>query len=221
MQLDARLEKHLHRQLAVVDDAGTRGSRLVDDARRLCARLSRFLAMGLGGADIDQNALGVACHALQLPAKTGRASDNRANLTGRPAVLSLRERCEQAAELLVAALADPADAALLERTVKILRDLPQRKPETEESRLLADALNLDDFGMTGVALAAMQLSRQYGAVTQLADGYEKRREYGYWDARLKDGFHFEQVREIARARLRNADAAIELLTAELKEDQAI
>jgi hypothetical protein len=52
-------------------------------------------------------------------------------------------------------------------------------------------------------------------VRQVAEGNQKREQYGYWDARLKDGFHFEQVRRLARQRLENMRKAAKLLDDEL------
>jgi hypothetical protein len=52
----------------------------------------------------------------------------------------------------------------------------------------------------------------------VAEGSEKREEYGYWEARLKDGFHFEPVRKLAKARLDNARQASKLLADELGGD---
>ena len=66
----------------------------------------------------------------------------------------------------------------------------------------------------------IQLARQGDGVMQLAEGTEKREQYGYWEARLKDGFHFEAVRQIATRRLDHARQAAQMLLAELKEDQA-
>jgi hypothetical protein len=91
----------------------------------------------------------------------------------------------------------------------------------DEARLLADAVNLDDFGISGLIMQAMQLSRLNAGVEQVADGFQKRRDYGYWEARLKDGFHFEPVRKLARERLKRATHMVDLLLAELKEDQAL
>jgi hypothetical protein len=53
----------------------------------------------------------------------------------------------------------------------------------------------------------------------VADGAEKREQYGYWDARLKDGFHFEPVRQMAKRRVEHAREVARLLLEELKEDQ--
>jgi hypothetical protein len=102
---------------------------------------------------------------------------------------------------------------------QILRQLPRRDAALSEARLLADAVNLDDFGVVGLFLQAMHLARQHAGIAQLIEGYDKRREYGYWEARLKDGFHFDAVREMARKRMASAQRAVELLKAELSQDE--
>jgi hypothetical protein len=90
----------------------------------------------------------------------------------------------------------------------------------EDAKLLADALNLEDFGVIGLMMQMTHLARQGDGVLQLSDGAEKREQYGYWDARLKDGFHFEPVRQIARRRLEHARRVATMLADELKDDQA-
>jgi hypothetical protein len=73
--------------------------------------------------------------------------------------------------------------------------------------------------MTGVLLQAVHLSRLGSGVVQVADGLEKREQYGYWDVRLKEGFHFEAVRQMARRRLEHTRRAAALLREEMKEDR--
>jgi hypothetical protein len=212
--LDKALQQHLQKLLGI-DEHGTKGPRLPDDARRLWQRVERFLAMNLIPPDIDRGPLEVACYALQLPMRQAKAS-----AAGKLGQISLKERAEQAAELIIAAAGEHAEEALLDRTTRILRELPQRSPRLAEARLLADAVNLDDFGMVGLMLSAMQLARQNAGLSQVAEAYQKRQQYGYLDARLKDGFHFEPVRQIARERLRHAEQAARLLLAELEEDRS-
>ena len=112
---------------------------------------------------------------------------------------NLRDRTEQAAELLVGAVGNEASEELIDRATNILLAMPHRNPASDESKLLADALNLDDFGVIGVINRAIQLGRQGDGVNQVAEGNDKREQYGYWDARLKDGFHFEPVRKLAQS----------------------
>jgi len=214
MPLDPQLRNRLEQALAVVDDQGTAGPRLVNDALRLWRRSERFVSMNLVSAEgLDLEALELACWALQLPSRR-----THTHPTGKAQRTTLRERCEEAAELLVGLTAGEADELLLDRATRLLHEMPHRSPMLDEAKLLADAVNLDDFGATGVALQVIQLARQGEGLIQLAEGCEARELYGYWDARLKDGFHFDAVRQIAVRRLENARTICALLAAELRED---
>ena len=214
MPLDAKLRQRLEQALGVVDDHGTVGPRLVDDALRLWGRVEQFVAMNLVPPEgLDHDALELACFALQLPQRRSRTLP-----TGKQQRGSLRERAEEAAELLLGVAGGDADELLLDRATRLLHEMPHRSPMLDEARLLADAVNLDDFGAVGVVLQAIQLARQGEGPPQLAEGCEARELYGYWDARLKDGFHFEAVRRIAVRRLENTRTVCGLLSAELRED---
>jgi len=213
-RLDARLEHFLHRLLSAPDEAGGGDIRLVDDGRRLWRRVQRFIAMNLVGPEVNLEALELACHALQLPLRYGKLPP-----AGRMGQMSLKDRAEQSAELMINMLAERAEPQVLDHAAQILRQLPRRDAALSEARLLADAVNLDDFGVVGLFLQAMHLARQHAGIAQLIEGYDKRREYGYWEARLKDGFHFDAVREMARKRMASAQRAVELLKAELSQDE--
>jgi hypothetical protein len=215
MSLDPEIKRRLERALVVVDDHGTRGSRLLADADRFCRRLRRFIKMGLVPAETDPLPLDLTCYALQLPLKS-----NRAMGTGKTGRTSLRERAEAAAEMLVGLLADLGHEALIERTVAILNEVYQRHPASEYAKLVADALNLEDFGVLGLVNQIIGMARQGAGVMQVADGLEKREQYGYWEARLKEGFHFDAVRQVAKKRLEHARRAAILLANELREDGA-
>lgn len=214
MPLDDRTRERLERALRSVDEHGTLGPRLLDDARRLWRRVERFLGMGLVVEVLDADALELACYALQLPQRRVRLAP-----TGRLARTTLRDRAEEAAEQLVELAGGEADDGLLDRTARLLHEMPHRTPMLDESRLLADAVNLEDFGALGVVNHAIQLGRQGDGPRQLADGCEKRDQYGYWEARLKDSFHFDAVRAIARDRLAHIREICRLLQAELHEDE--
>ena len=214
MSLDANVRQRLLQALAVVDEHGTVGSRLVDDAARLNARIEKFAGMKLVAEGIDMDALELACFAIQLQARRVKSLP-----TGRAGRMSLKEKAEESAELLLGTDLG-ADEELLDRTTRILLEMPHRSPMLDEAKLLADAINLDDFGITGLIQQTIQATRQGDGLVAMADNLKKREQYGYWEARLKDGFHFEPVRQIARKRLDNARHAAMLLAAEMKEDGA-
>ena len=211
--MDAKLRQRLTRALAVVDEHGTRGARLMDDADRLSRRCQKLIDLGIIQGDVDRDALELACHALQLPMRSSQSLP-----TGKLGRTNLRDRTEQAAELLVGAVGPEAPEELIDRVTNILLAMPHRKPASDEARLLADAVNLDDFGVIGIIARAIQVGRQGEGVSQIAEGNEKREEYGYWEARLKDGFHFDVVRKLARERLANARQVARLLADELGGD---
>jgi hypothetical protein len=213
MPLDVKLRRRLEKVLGAVDDRDTRGPRLVEDAQRLWQRIAKFIGMHLV-ADPDAEALELACYALQLPMRQSRPPTSAK--FGRQ---NLKDRTEQAAELLVTLLDKDADEELLDRAARLLHETPHRSPMVEDARLLADAVNLEDFGVIGLVQQIILLARQGDGVKQVADGAEKREQYGYWEARLKDGFHFEPIRQIARQRVEHARRVAALLAEELADDQ--
>jgi hypothetical protein len=217
MGLEGEMKRRLERALSVVDDHGTRGARLVDDAARLCSRIKKLIGMGLIATDTDSTPLEVCCYALQLPLKATKTMPT-GKVLGRT---NLRERAEQAAEMLVGLCGDLGKETLLDEVTSLLMDVHHRNPASEQARLLSDALNLEDFGATGLFTQAVNLVRQGGGVMQVADGCQKREQYGYWDARLKDGFHFDVARQIAKKRLENVRKIATLLVNELKDDGAL
>ncbi len=215
MPLDANLVKRLTRALVALDDRGNTGPRLVDDSLRLWRRVQTLLAMQLIPANADRTALELSCYALALPFAYDKSNRKRSPMRTR-----LKDRAIIAIELLPPYFNHPdADDQLLAQTLNLLEQMPERAPKLPEARLLADAVNLDDFGVSGLIVQSFQLARQGDGLSQLIDGAEKRELYGYWDARLKDGFHFEPVRRIAQVRLENARLATKLLAQECLSEQ--
>ena len=186
--------------------AGPHGRRLVDNAGRLQSLVRHLLTLGLIPGPANPADVDLACAALQLVQL--HPPSNRSPMT-------LRDRAASAAELLISAAGDVADdTPLLDRTCRLLQQLPQRTPSTPEARLLADAVNLEDFGVTGLLNQMASVAVAGDGVTQLLDACATREQYGYWDARLAR-FHFPAVRELAVQRLANARHCCTLLRSEL------
>ncbi len=140
-------------------------------------------------------------------------------IAGRLGRTNLRDRCEQAAELLVSLVGSNVEDSLLDRTTRLIHEIPHRSPVIDEAKLMADVLNLEDFGLIGLIIQAVQLGLQGEGVADLSVAADKREQYGYWEARIKDGFHFEPVRAIAIKRLATSRRVAKMLADELKEDQ--
>lgn len=182
-------------------------------AQELLARALRLATTELAGTAVDRDALDTACLALQLPYSIGEAMKQSSM-----GVMSLSDRCGQAAELLVG-IADDEESAV-DLASRILIECPKRATVLPEARVLADAINLEDFGLAGLCRSTALIVRPGGSLSQLADAFRKREQYGYWEARLKDGFHFASTRALAAARLIRARESIRLLLDELESDLA-
>lgn len=211
--MDSKLRQQLQRLLSTGDEPTLAGAHLVEDAQRLWNRLRRFMNMKLANVADESDPLEVACYALQLPFRQRKPLP--ASKLGRT---SLKDRAEQSAELLVSQAGDEIDDLLLDRATRILQELHHKSPMLDAARLLADAVNLDDFGISGLLTLSVQLARQGDGLQQIVLACDKREQYGYWDARLRDGFHYDPVRQIARRRLEHARRMIKLLHDELAED---
>src|SRR3954454_3485719 len=173
MSVDAKLREYVEQALGVVDDQGTHGPRLLDDALRLWRRIELFMSMRLVHEGVDAEALELACYAMQLPSRRGKGGAAGAQGRG-PSRSTLRDRAEEAAELLVGIAGPDVDESLLDRATRILQEMPHRSPMLDEAKLLADAVNLEDFGAIGMMVQAIQIARAGEGVTQIAQGCEKR-----------------------------------------------
>jgi hypothetical protein len=207
--VDAKLLKQFLIELSTPTQRGRGEPPLAGEARRLIEAANRLIALRVVAARVDTDAVELACFSLQLPMRSDRTLS-----VGRFGVVSLRDRCEQAAELMVGVAGEIVDDSLLDRTARILHEMPQKTPVIDEAKLLADVVNLDDFGASGILRNAVQLGAAGHSVEQVFDSLSKRDQYGYWDARMRDGFHFEASRLIARGRLDNLRRIITLLNDE-------
>jgi hypothetical protein len=209
--MPASLAEQLHGILSPADPRSglASGRRLLDNSSRLCATVRHLLTLGLIPTLPDAAALDLACSALQLTLRHSAPQQPRQAMT-------LRDRAQSAAELLISSV-EPTDAdeqTLLDRVARLLQQLPQRSPTAPEARLLADAVNLEDFGVIGLFTLMASVALAGDGVSHLVEACATREHYGYWDARLAR-FHFEPVRRMAEQRLANARECCAMLRAEL------
>src|ERR1700722_3071844 len=113
MPLKPTLRQRLEQTLSRVTDQRKLGPRLKADAARLWSRVQKFIALNLISPEIDVDALELCCYALQLP--QGQPRDAAAKIAK-----SLRERCEQSAELLVGLFGEHVDESLLDHAIRLL-----------------------------------------------------------------------------------------------------
>src|SRR5262245_37180253 len=101
MPLSAGLRRRIQQLLRAVDEHEPTGPRQVDGGARLWSRVQKFIAMGLVTAESDLEALELACYALELPQRQAKPPTG-----GKLGRTNLKDRTEQAAELLVSMMDD-------------------------------------------------------------------------------------------------------------------
>ena len=119
-----------------------------------------------------------------------------------------------AAELAADQLKDLLPHNDLDAMLRILQEHRRRDTKLPEARLLADALSMEELGMVGL----WNLSRQFHAsgksLEQFLKLWKAQHDYGYWESRLRDGFHYEAARRAAKDRLAHMNGIYERLQRE-------
>jgi HD superfamily phosphodiesterase len=103
----------------------------------------------------------------------------------------------------------------LDRAVLAVQTLHDRKTDLVEGQIVADAENLDEFGVLSLWLTVRRGTLEGKGVQAVLDTWQKKAEYRFWSARLEDCFHFDPVRAIAQKRLER----LKLLMSELATQQ--
>jgi len=100
------------------------------------------------------------------------------------------------------------------KITRIIIESGSRSTGMAEAMILADARNLEDMGLVGVLNEYRRCICRGRGVSEVLQKWKKKTEYRYWQARLEDGFRFEQVRKIAEQRLCAAGEFMDRLEAE-------
>jgi hypothetical protein len=119
-----------------------------------------------------------------------------------------------AAELATDQLKELLPANDLDMMLRILREHRQRDAKMPESRLLADALAMEEFGLIGLWNQNRQFHASGKTLEQLLKLWKAQHDYGYWESRLRDGFHYEATRRAAQERLAHMKGIYERLQRE-------
>lgn len=102
----------------------------------------------------------------------------------------------------------------LDTAAEAIRQCNFRETELPEAQILSEAENLDDVGMMHVVRQIRHHLAEGRSVEQLLNGWSRQKEYQYWEARIKDSFRIEAVRQLARTRLTTVDQVMSMIARE-------
>jgi len=152
---------------------------------------------------IDRFALQAA--ALFHQAATVRLDEERRTSTAyAAATMSAEDVKEYSAELAGDRLAGRVPGRQVSRIQEIIRRAHDAGTDLAEAKLLSDADSLDDIGALGVWRDLRRYILQGQAVDDTVHAWERREQYGYWEARLREAFHLATSRRLAERRLEAA-----------------
>ncbi len=135
------------------------------------------------------------------------------NIAG-PAKLPDDEAYDNAAEMAADQLKEILPTADLDLMLAIFKEHRKRDAASPEARLLADALSMEEFGLIGFWNQCRQFHSAGKTPEQLLKLWKAQHDYGYWESRLREGFHHEASRAAARERLAHMKGMYERLQRE-------
>jgi len=98
-------------------------------------------------------------------------------------------------------LAGAVERARIEKINRIITESGSHLTRMTEAMILSDARNLDDMGAAGIFNEFRRYVIGGKGACDAVRGWERKIDYRYWQARLKESFWFEQVRRLAEKRL--------------------
>lgn len=137
-----------------------------------------------------------------------------AQIAAGPGKVADEEAYGDAAELASDQLKDLLPQNDLELMLRILQEHRRRDAKLPEAKLLADALSMEEFGLIGLWNICRQFHASGKSLEQLIKLWKAQHDYGFWESRLRDGFHYEASRRAAKERLASMKGFYERLQRE-------
>ena len=219
-------ESDVIRQLAqqafnASDGSETRDNWLWDRTVRIVrnvGRICRLPELAERAISIDQSCLIAAAYfsisGLAHPVETGyaggclnRTDSGEANLY------------ERSAKIAAETLSGVFSETRLHKVCRIITESRNRFTDMTEAMILSDGCNLEEIGASGLLYELRQDIINGKGVCEILESWRCKTQYGYWQARLKEGFRYDAVRQMARQRFLAMEQFMEQLAAENQPDQ--
>jgi len=104
---------------------------------------------------------------------------------------------------------------MLKKIEKSILELKHPHPVSPEGIVVADADNLEEFGLLGVLNQARAAQANGKSPVQLIESWHRQQEYRYWEARINNALHLDRSKIIAQQRLKMMGRIFDLLLREL------
>lgn len=189
-----------------------RAERLLRNVELIC----ELPELGKRGLQIDRFCLEAATHFSDAGlAEYIRSGDSVESGLGNHNSGKLLELCTQIVE---EKLKTHIVGAQIEKINSIIIESSQRCPQKVEAMVLRDARCLDDMGAVGIFNEFKRLMVRGKSAADAVQSWQRKVDYRYWQARLKEDFGFESVRRLAEERLAASEHFMNQLRAETEAE---
>lgn len=118
---------------------------------------------------------------------------------------------EEGSAMLERSMAKLLPGESLTRALHAVRAMDDRHTDRGDALALMDADHLDEFGVISLWPTVRKGLLDGRGVQAAVETWRRRKEYRFWEARLRDSFHFDAVRDVARSRLAQLDDVMQVL----------
>ena len=202
--------------LTVPTLSGKADNRLWDRTRRLLRNVEHICRLG----ELAQSDLAVDRFCLTIAAYFAEAGLTRyvgsEEMLSRVVLADVSESdlLDLSSQVAADKLSGVVDAAKIDKVNKIIVASGNRFTNVTEAMIFSDARSLDDMGAVGIFNEFRRCVAQGKGVSDALEGWQKKIDYGYFQARLKESFRFESVRKLAEQRLAFAEYFMKQLAVE-------
>jgi hypothetical protein len=110
------------------------------------------------------------------------------------------DSCSISTQIVSSKLADIISGTRIDKINKIITESFNRFTDVTEAMILSDGRGLEDLGAAGLIGTFRRQLIDGKGISDILDSWNRKVEYGYWQARLKESFRFSAVRAIAEQR---------------------
>lgn len=118
---------------------------------------------------------------------------------------------EESAVMLEQCMSKLLPSETLTRAHQAIRAMGVKRADRVDAMVLMDADHLDEFGVISLWTTVRRGMLDGKGIQAVIETWRRRKEYRFWEARLRDSFHFEAVRAVAKRRLDQLDNVMQEL----------
>lgn len=137
---------------------------------------------------------------------------------GVPADVNYKKLCGFSTKIVSDELNGLLTDSRIDKICEIITESCNRFTETVEAMILSDARNLEDLGAAGMMNELRHHILCGKGISEIVKSWKRKVEYGYWQARLKEGFRFEAACDIAQKRFEAVENFMAQLVTENKAE---